>query len=129
MRKLLNFIIVIALIGLIIFGVYKFFFDCEKTEVDFERLFVLNEPMDYAVVGEEAIVKLLKVEDNRCLEENCEREGQQEVKLIVMNDMKITYVTLGTLSESKKEIEKLNYLIELDNVEGEKVTLKLTKLR
>lgn len=129
MKRLLNFIIGIALIGLIVFGVYKFFFDCEKTEVSFERLFVLNKPMDYAIVGEEAIVKLLKVDDNRCLEETCERVGQQEVKLLVLNDMKITYVTLGTLSESKKEIEKLNYLIELDSVEGEKVTLKLTKLK
>jgi len=39
----------------------------------------------YVKIEDEAIVKLIKIEDNRCLEESCEREGQLLVKVLVLN--------------------------------------------
>lgn len=119
----------IGLIILAILGVlgYKFFFDCEEYVTSFDKYFTL-EKFDYAKVNDEAIVKLLNIKDNRCLEETCEREGEFEVQLLVINDMRISYVTLGMLSGHKKNVKtskKTGYDIELIRVDEDKATLKL----
>lgn len=127
MKKIINWIIALFIIGLIIWGIYKVFFDCEKTNTYFGRNFVL-EKFDYAKVEEEAIVKLLGIDDNRCKEENCERTGEYVAKILVVNDHRISYVKLGTLSEPRKYIEKMGYTIEvLEVTEDGKVTLNLVK--
>lgn len=127
MKRIVKLIIGIAIIGLICFGVYKFFFDCEKHIEFFDDNFTLKIN-DYAHVNNEAIVKLIKIEDDRCLDESCEREGQLKAKLIVLNNKHITYVTLGTLSEKAKDLEKLKYRIELVDATNENATIKLTRL-
>ena len=86
--------------------------------------------MDYAVVGEEVVVKLLNIKDDRCLDVSCEREGQYLVKVFIINNNKFTIVDLGTLEPTKVKIDKLSleYTIELIEVEdGKTATLKLTK--
>lgn len=127
MKKIIKFIITISILILIGYGVYKFFFDCKRVNTEFDRNFILEE-MDYAKIDKEAVVKLLDIKDSRCLEENCEREGQFEIKLLVLNDMRMSYVTLGSLSESAKDIEKLGYSIELIEASENEVTLKLQRL-
>lgn len=127
MKKLINFIISILIILAIVYGIYKFFIDCERINTNFDRNFILSK-MDYASIDDEAIVKLLDIEDNRCLEDTCEREGQLVVKLLVLNDMRVSYITLGTLSESNKDIEKLKYSIELVEASESFATIKLNRL-
>ncbi|MDE6284606.1 MAG: hypothetical protein K2M17_02575 [Bacilli bacterium] len=129
MKRIISFVVGIAVIVAIGFGIYKFFFDCQETRAEFGRIFVLENKMDYATLEDEAVVKLLDVVDDRCLEgEECVREGQFLVKLLVLNDMKMQYVTLGTLSESKKDLDKVKYSIELDGVDENGVALRLNRL-
>lgn len=127
MKKLIGFILSILIILAIVYGIYKFFIDCERVNTNFGRNFILSK-MDYASIDDEAIVKLLDIEDNRCLEDTCEREGQLVVKLLVLNDMRVSYITLGTLSESNKDIEKLKYSIELVEASESFATIKLNRL-
>lgn len=128
MKRIIGFIIGIGVIIAIGFGIYKFFFDCQKTYAYFEKTFILENKYDYAVVGDEAVVKLLGVDDNRCFEGECAGQGQFLVKLLVLNDMKMSYVTLGTLSESEKDIDSLKYMIELEDVNDDGIFLKLSKM-
>lgn len=117
----------LVIIGLIIFGIYKVFIDCEKTNTFYNKYFTLQE-MDYAVIEDELIVKLLDIKDNRCLESDCEREGQYVVKLIVVNDAKFAYVELGTLEPTSVTIDKLSleYKIDLIDVDDEGATLTVS---
>lgn len=128
MKKIISLGIGLSIVVLLCYGGYKFFFDCKKSDGEFDRIFILENPMDYVKIEKEAVVKLIKVEDDRCLEETCEREGQILVKALVLNDNRISYVSLGTLSESKQEIEKLGYIIELDSVNENGVYMKLSKV-
>lgn len=127
MKRIVKILIIVAIIGVIGFGIYKFFFDCEKVIAEFDRAFNL-EIMDYAKIDSEATVKLLKIEDERCKEEDCDRTGQFVAKLLVLNDRHITYVELGSLSETAKDLEKFKYRIELTDASENDVTVKLTKL-
>lgn len=117
----------LVIIGLIIFGIYKVFIDCEKTNTFYNKYFTLQE-MDYAVIEDELIVKLLDIKDNRCLDDDCEREGQYVVKLIVVNDAKFAYVELGTLTPTSVTIDKLSleYKIDLIDVDSEGATLTVS---
>lgn len=128
MKKIIYWGIGISIIVLLGYVSYKFFFDCKSTLGEFDHVFILEDLMDYVKIEDEAIVKLIKIEDNRCLEESCEREGQQLVKVLVLNDNRVSYVSLGTLSETKKEIEKLGYIIELDSIKDDGVYMKLSKV-
>lgn len=128
MKRIIGFIIGIGLIVAIGFGIYKFFFDCQKTYAYFGKTFILEKKFDYAVIDDEAVVKLLGVDDNRCFEGECAGQGQFVVKLLVLNDMKMSYVTLGTLSESEKDIDSLKYMIELEDLNDDGIFLKLSKM-
>ncbi len=128
MKRMIRFLIAILVIGTIGFGIYKFFFDCKKTIGTFGKAFILENKMDYAVIEDEAVVKLLDVEDHRCSVGDCAGEGQFLVKLLVLNDMKMSYVTLGTKSESKKDIDSLDYMIELEKLDDLGVFLRLSRM-
>ena len=127
MKKTIGILMGLVIIGLIIFGIYKVFIDCEKTNTFYNKYFTLQE-MDYAVIEDELIVKLLDIKDNRCLESDCEREGQYVVKLIVVNDAKFAYVELGTLEPTSVTIDKLSleYKIDLIDVDDEGATLTVS---
>ncbi len=127
MTKLVKRIISLVIICLLVFGIYKIFFDCEKSYTNFDNTITLKK-MDYSIVSDEAIVKLIGISDNRCKEENCEREGEMVAKLLVVNNHRISYVKLGTLANNSQRLEKLNYNIELLSIENDEVKIKLTKL-
>ena len=128
--KVIKFIIGIGILGFISFCGYKFFFACNNFVSDFNHYFVL-EGYDWAKVGDEVTVKLLKIIDDRCLEESCEREGQFIVKFLIKDDRHIAIEKLGTLSESKKDLSKhkLNYTIELIETDGKTATFNVEKIK
>ena len=127
MKKAIGILMGLVIIGLIIFGVYKVFIDCEKTNTFYDKYFTLQE-MDYAVIEDELIVKVLDIKDDRCLESDCEREGQFLVKLIVLNDAKFAYVELGTLTPTSVKLDKisLEYTINLIDVGNDGATMTVT---
>ena len=59
MKKIIRIILGLLLVGLIVFGIYKFFFDCQKVNTEFAKYFTLQE-MDYAVIGDEVTLKFLE---------------------------------------------------------------------
>lgn len=127
MKKIIRIIIILVVLGLLGYGIYKVFIDCKKVNAFYDRYFTLNE-MDYAVVEDEVTVKLLDIKDNRCTDDDCEREGQYLVKLIVLNGAKIAYVELGTLDPITVKIDKisLEYTINLIRVDENGATLTVT---
>ena len=129
MKKLISLVIVLGIIGFLGFGIYKFFFACDVKYSSFGKYFVLKE-MDYAKVSDKVTVKLLDIEDDRCLEEPCEREGQFVVKFLIKDDRHMTIEKLGTLSESKKDLteHKLNYSIELIETDGKTATFNVEEI-
>lgn len=126
MKKIFRLILVLLIIVLIIFGVYKFFFDCQKYSVEFDKYFTLQE-MDYAIIGKEATLKLLAINEDKCLNNNCEYDGQEVVKFLIMNKHKIAYIKLGTLEENKKAIKDTDYIVELIKVDDNGATFEVTK--
>lgn len=125
--KLISKILSLVIIALLIFGIYKFFFDCEHFYVQFNEEFTLSL-LDYAKVEDEAYVKLLKINDHSEINENGDREGQIEYKLLVVNDMRINYVTLSTLENKEENINKTKYTLKLINgIDNTKATFKLLK--
>lgn len=127
MKKIRNIIITLIILIVLGIGIYKVFLDCNKVISKFDREFTL-EVMDYAHVDGEVYVKLLGIDDNRCLEVACVREGEQVAKVLVVNDMHIKYVKLGTLADNVVEIEDTDYTLELIEVSSDNTsaTLKLT---
>ncbi len=124
MKKIIRIIVGLVILGLLAFAVYKFFIDCERTNTYYEKYFTLDE-MDYAVIEDELIVKLLDIKDDRCLDADCDREGQYLVKLLVVNSAKIAYVELGTLSPTSVELDiiSLEYTLTLIRVDEKGATL------
>ena len=127
MKKFIWIIGWVVVLGLLGFGIYKFFIDCEKVNTYFDRYFTLDE-MDYAVVEDAVTVKLLDIKDDRCLEESCEREGQFLVRLVVLNDAKFAYVELGTLEPVSVKLDEisLEYTLNLIRVDDSGATLTVT---
>ena len=126
MKKIIRIILGLLLVGLIGFGIYKFFFDCQKVNTEFAKYFTLQE-MDYAVIGDEVTLKLLAIYENKCLDNNCDYEGQDVVKFLIMNEHEIAYIKLGTLEESKKTVKDTDYAVELIRVDEKGATLEVTK--
>ena len=123
--KRLCWLVVLVALG---FGIYEFFFNCEKFDVDFNQNFTLSK-FDWAEVKDEAYVKLLSIEDHRCKEETCEREGQIEYNLVVLNNMRVRFVTLSTLETPNIEIKKTDYTLHLvEGIDENHATFKLTTL-
>ena len=120
--------LIIGLIILIVLGIfiYKFFIDCNKITTTFNRLFTLQK-LDYAVIEDEVIIKLLDIEDNHCYDPECQNEGQYVVKLLVLNDHHLAYVELGTLTPLSVTIDKLKleYTINLDSADENGATLSV----
>ena len=126
----LNIVVTLAIIGLIGFGIYKLFIDGERLNSFFDREVTL-EVWDQVSVSDEVTIKLIKVKDDRCMEETCEREGQFLANFLVFNSKKIAYIELGELEPSELTIDKLSleYKIELVDVsdDGKSTTIKVNK--
>ena len=127
MKKAIRIITGLIIVGLLVFGVYKIFIDCERTNTFYDKYFTLDE-MDYAVLEDELIVKLLDIKDNRCLDADCDREGQFLVRLVVLNDAKFAYVELGTLEPVSVKLDEisLEYTLNLIRVDDSGATLTVT---
>ena len=130
MKKIRRILVGVIILGLLGFGIYKFFIDVEKYNTTYDKYFTLEE-MDYAVVDDEVIVKLINIKDDRCLDVSCDREGQFNVKLLLINQHKFTFVDLGTLEPTLVELDKisLEYTLELIRVndDGKSATLRINK--
>lgn len=130
MKKIVNIVVTLAIIGLIGFGIYKLFIDGERLNSFFDREVTL-EVWDQVSVSDEVTIKLIKVKDDRCMEETCEREGQFLANFLVFNSKKIAYIELGELEPSELTIDKLSleYKIELVDVsdDGKSTTIKVNK--
>ena len=127
-KGLIKVFLIIGIIVAILYGGYKIIFDCKEVNVPFKQEFTL-EPLDYAKVGNEAIVKLIKIEDYRCLEPECDGEGEFEYKVLVINDHKFSYLTMGSVATTKRDIEKLGYTLSVENADSENsVTMKLVRM-
>lgn len=125
--KLISKLLSVVIFAALIFVIYKFFFDCEHFYVQFNEEFTLSL-LDYAKIEDEAYVKLLKINDHSEINENGDREGQIEYKLLVVNDMRINYVTLSTLENKEVEINKTKYTLKLTNgIDDTKASFKLLK--
>ena len=130
MKKIRRILVGVIILGLLGFGIYKFFIDVEKYNTTYDKYFTLEE-MDYAVVEDDVIVKLINIKDDRCLDVSCDREGQFIVKLLLINQHKFTFVDLGTLEPTLVELDKisLEYTLELIRVndDGKSATLRINK--
>ena len=130
MKKIVNIVVTLAIIGLIGFGIYKLFIDGERLNSFFDREVTL-EVWDQVSVSDEVTIKLIKVKDDRCMEETCEREGQFLANFLVFNSKKIAYIELGELEPIELTIDKLSleYKIELVDVsdDGKSTTIKVNK--
>lgn len=124
-------ILFVILIGLVYF-INKVFIDCEKINTILDREFTL-EKMDYASVDdsdETLIVKLWDIKDERCKNEDCNKNNDLEAKLVVLNGKHLSYITLSENTERSIKItkKKMEYNIELVSItEDGKVTLRVTK--
>ncbi len=127
LQKILVILFGVLIVCLVIFGVYKIFFDKGTTKTFFKRDFVLTE-MSGANVEDEAYVKLIGISDERCKEEVCDKEGQMVAKVLIINNHAIKYVKLGTLVDNSMDLDKLGYMIELIDINETEVTLKLSRL-
>ena len=130
MKKLINIVITLVIIGLIGFGIYKLFIDGEKLNSFFDREITLNI-WDQVNVSDAVTVKLISIKDERCLESDCLREGQFTAKFLVFNSKKITYIELGELDPQRITIDKisLEFKIELIDVsdDGKSATIKVNE--
>ena len=130
MKKIINFLLTLVILGLIGFGIYKVFFSGEKLNSFFDREVTLSV-WDQVTVSSEVTVKLISIDDNRCKEDDCDREGQFVAKFLVLNSKKMAYIEVGSLDPEPTKIDKLSieYIVELTNVseDGKSVTIKVNK--
>ncbi len=124
MKGKLGWLVVIAIFVIIGFAVYSFFFGGERVIAFFDREFVIRQN-ELALVNEEVYVKFLKVEDTRCKGDDCEREGEQVVHLLVINNHHINYIKLGTLAETKMNLDKEYEISLVELKEDNELTLKV----
>ena len=84
---------------------------------------------DIAKIDDDIYIKYNKVIDNRCKDENCEREGEKLAKLLVINNPRIEYIELSSILDDEKDINKTDYKIKIIkfNTENDEITLKILK--
>ena len=119
MKKFIWIIGWVVVLGILGFGIYKFFIDCEKIETEYYRYFTLSE-MDYAVANEDVTVKLIDIKNDK-------DTGQYLVRLLVLNDAKIAYVELGSIDPLSVKTDKLSleYTITLVETNDNEATLTI----
>ena len=130
MKKIINVIIVLIILGALGFGIYKLFIDGEKLNSFYDREVTLNI-WDQVNIADSVTVKLISIKDDRCLEDTCEREGQFLARFLVFNSKKVAYIELGELEPQSLTIDKLSleYNIELVDVsdDGLSATIKVNE--
>lgn len=118
------FIIVVLFISLGIY-VYNFFNGGNNVREHLNREFVLKVG-DIAHINEEVYIKLVEVKDERCKEDDCEREGQKVAKLVTIKNPYIRVVEIGSLTQEEIVIKRSDYKLKLITIsEDDEVTLKV----
>jgi hypothetical protein len=128
MKKIIGAIITILILALIGWFVYYFFIDCEKFDFEYERHFTLTK-MDYAVINDEVTIKLINIKDETYVDSDGTKSGEIVYKLIVKDDYRMKFVTLGSFSNPVVKPEKMDYeitLIKMD--ENNNPTFSVKKL-
>ncbi|MBE6140924.1 MAG: hypothetical protein E7172_05280 [Firmicutes bacterium] len=129
MKKLFNWIIGVAFLLIVGYFGYILFIAGEKYQSEFDRYFTLKVN-DSVVIDDEVIVKLMKIEDKTAVDENGVQSGEMEFKVLVVNDMKFAYVTVGTFSNPTMQPGKLKYTLKyIEMKDDESVTFTLSRLK
>lgn len=128
MRIRIGWLVVLGIfIGIGVY-IYLFFNGGENLYTQSNQEFSMNIS-DIVNVDKEIYIKYKKVIDNRCKEEDCEREGEKLAKLLVINNPNFEYIELSSIHEEEIPIEKTDYKVKLINfdVETNELTLKILK--
>lgn len=117
-------VVVVLFISLGIY-VYNFFNEGSSIREHLNREFVLSVG-DIAHINDEVYIKLVEVKDERCKEENCEREGQKVAKLVTIKNPYIRVVEIGSLTQEEIVIKRSDYKLKLISIsENNEVTLEV----
>lgn len=117
-------VVVVLFISLGIY-VYNFFNEGNTVREHLNREFVLSVG-DIAHINDEVYIKLVEVKDERCKEDDCEREGQKVAKLVTIKNPYIRVVEIGSLTQEEITIKRSNYKLKLISIsEDNEVTLEV----
>lgn len=128
MKKRIGWLLILALFIGIGIWIYKFFNEGENIYTHSNQEFTMKIS-DIAKIDDDIYIKYNKVIDNRCKDEDCEREGKKLAKLLVINNPRIEYIELSSILEDEKDINKTDYKIKIIkfNTENDEITLKILK--
>ena len=116
MKKRIGWLLILALFIGIGIWIYNFFNEGENIYTHSNQEFTMK------------ISDIAKIDD-RCKDEDCEREGEKLAKLLVINNPRIEYIELSSILEDEKDINKTDYKIKIIkfNTENDEITLKILK--
>lgn len=128
MKKRIGWLLILALFIGIGIWIYKFFNEGENIYTHSNQEFTMKIS-DIAKIDDDIYIKYNKVIDNRCKDEDCEREGEKLAKLLVINNPRIEYIELSSILDDEKAINKTDYKIKIIkfNTENDEITLKILK--
>jgi len=128
MKKRIGWLLILALFIGIGIWIYKFFNEGENIYTHSNQEFTMKIS-DIAKIDDDIYIKYNKAIDNRCKDEDCEREGEKLAKLLVINNTRIEYIELSSILEDEKDIYITDYKIKIIkfNTENDEITLKILK--
>lgn len=124
MKKFMGNLIGIIIVIICGFYIYKVFFKYNKVNTNYDTKFIL-EKYDYAKI-DKTYYKLFKIDNEKCVKDECFDGKDYYVKLLVINNKHISYITVE--KEKPLEIEKFNCIIELVESNENEVTLEVKEL-
>ena len=126
MRKRIGWLVIPIVFIIIGIFIYLFFNEGENIYTHRNQEFTMKVK-DFANIEDEIYLKYSKESDNRCKDENCEREGEKLAKLIVIHNPYIDTVELSSINNDEFEINKTKYKIKLIKYDtySDEITLKL----
>ncbi len=126
MKKRIGWLVIpILFIGIGLF-VYNFFNEGQNMYIHENQEFSMSIK-DIANIDDEIYVKYSKVIDNRCKEDDCEREGEKLAKLTIIHNPYISTIKLSSINNEEISVNKTSYKIKLTNfdVDSDKITIKV----
>lgn len=126
MKKRIGWLVIPIVFIAIGVYIYLFFNEGENIYIHKNQEFTMKVK-DFANIEDDIYLKYSKVSDNRCKEEDCEREGEKLAKLIVIHNPYIDTVELSSINNDEIEINKTKYKIKLIkyDTDNDEITLKL----
>lgn len=125
MKFRVGWLVIIVLFIILGLCIYNFFNEGNNIREHINREFVLNIG-DIAEIEDEFYVKLIKVNDERCKEDNCVNEGQKVVKIVIIKNPYVTIEEIGSLTQEEIAIKRTDYRLKLINIsDSDSVTFKV----